>query len=433
MRIIINKYNARKNFLVMLFLYFIFPFYIHPVGGIMRLLLYALCVSWLLIFVKQLYFQYRTLKHRFYIQFSILFIILLLLWSTIVPIVYDTWDWSYASFWVTICISIFRYLSIYIITCQMLKEKISYNQYMLLFIRAVSIYVITTLVFIIIPPLREFWSAIIVQSDHNERLTSAIEYVSRYGLQGFSGFMHTCMCNIGVAFSLFLIDGRIKHRQSIVDLLIYVMIMMVGSMCYGRVGLLGGILLISGYVCYRVLIRAHIKLLLAIIGSLIILSYGIYYIVQMSPEAEYWFNWAFEPFVNYFDGNDFSTSSSNHLKTMYFMPSFKTILFGDGLYMDPITKTYYMQTDVGLIRPVLFWGIIPTTLAYIIGVVTILGICPRSKSNNITSCCDNLCLLRIMLFCLMFFYELKGEAFHYIIMVIFPLLFIHNNTNRESI
>lgn len=432
MRIIINKYNIRKKFLPVLFLYFIFPFYIHPIGSIMRLLFYACSISIPLVLINQLYIQYRTIKNQLYIQVSIILIMLLLLWAMVIPMLHNTWDFSYTSFWTTICISIFRYLSIYIIICQILRVNINYSQYMLLFIRAVSIYVLTTLVFIGIPPLREIWDSIIVQTDHSERLASALEYVSRYGLQGFSGFMHTCMCNIGVVFSLFLMDNRIRRKQAITDLLIYVMIMMVGSMCYGRVGLLGGILLICGYVCYRVLIRAHVKLLITIILGISILSCGIYYIIQVSPEAEYWFNWAFEPFVNYFEGNDFSSSSSNHLKTMYFMPSFKTFLFGDGLYTDPVTNLYYMQTDVGFIRPILFWGIFPTLISYIIGIVTIMGICPiceyKKPCNN-----SSVTILRIMLCCLMFFYEIKGEAFHYIIMVIYPLLFINNHVHNKYI
>lgn len=432
MRFVINKYKIRTIFLIVLFLYFIFPFYLHPVGSIMRLLLYAISVSVPFVFINQLYTQYRRSRYQLYIQLSITLMIVLLLWSIIVPITHNTWDFSYASFWITVCISMFRYLSIYLIICRVLKTNIGYRQYMLFFIRAVAIYVLTSLLFIGVPPLRAAWNSIVIQTTHSEQLASALVYVSRYGLQGFSGFMHTCMCNIGVVFSLFLIDCRIRYRQPIGELLIYVMIMMIGSMCYGRVGLLGGILLIIGYVCYRVFIRVNIKLLMTIVMCLGVLSYGVYYIIQLSPEAEYWFNWAFEPFVNYLEGNEFSSSSSNHLKTMYFMPEFQTFLFGDGLYEDPITHLYYMQTDVGFIRPILFWGIIPTILAYIVGLATIWGICPNSRQGNFR-CYDNIGILRVMLCCLMFFYEIKGEAFHYIIMVIFPLLFINRNVINNRI
>jgi hypothetical protein len=67
--------------------------------------------------------------------------------------------------------------------------------------------------------------------------------------------------------------------------------------------------------------------------------------------------WAFEMFQNN-SGGMFETRSSNELKTMYFMPSFWTAVFGDGFYVNPKDPTaYYMNTDAGYMRHLLFYGV----------------------------------------------------------------------------
>lgn len=68
--------------------------------------------------------------------------------------------------------------------------------------------------------------------------------------------------------------------------------------------------------------------------------------------------WAFEMFMND-SGGKIETASSNELKGMYFMPSIKTAIIGDGLYVNPYDNTrYYMDTDAGYMRHILFYGLI---------------------------------------------------------------------------
>ena len=66
--------------------------------------------------------------------------------------------------------------------------------------------------------------------------------------------------------------------------------------------------------------------------------------------------WAVEMFQND-NGAVLETRSSNELKTMYFVPSVKTILLGDGYYQNPVDKNrYYMDTDAGYMRHLFFYG-----------------------------------------------------------------------------
>jgi hypothetical protein len=67
--------------------------------------------------------------------------------------------------------------------------------------------------------------------------------------------------------------------------------------------------------------------------------------------------WAFEMFQSD-TGAQFETASSNELKEMYFTPSLKTFLIGDGHYINPYDNDrYYMDTDAGYMRHILFYGL----------------------------------------------------------------------------
>ncbi len=65
---------------------------------------------------------------------------------------------------------------------------------------------------------------------------------------------------------------------------------------------------------------------------------------------------AFEFIYNYQSTGKVSTESTEHLKTMYFIPEVKTIIFGDGAYTNA-DGSYYMKTDSGYMRQILLFGL----------------------------------------------------------------------------
>ena len=79
--------------------------------------------------------------------------------------------------------------------------------------------------------------------------------------------------------------------------------------------------------------------------------------------------WAIEVFKND-NGVVFETKSTNELKTQYFVPAANTFLFGDGYYINPSDPNfYYMDTDGGYMRHILFYGIVGTGLMVVIYLV----------------------------------------------------------------
>src|SRR5690606_35287696 len=65
---------------------------------------------------------------------------------------------------------------------------------------------------------------------------------------------------------------------------------------------------------------------------------------------------AFELYYNYNETGSFSTSSTDALKEMYFPVRYETFLFGDAMFVD-INGSYYMHTDAGYMRYLLFYGV----------------------------------------------------------------------------
>ena len=144
------------------------------------------------------------------------------------------------------------------------------------------------------------------------------------------------------------------------------------------------------------------------VTSLLVLFIGLTIFKEVNTAIEGWYNWAMDPIIDLFSTGKIQTSSTDSLLGMYFLPEWKTILFGDGFYMDPITGSYYMAVDVGFLRPMLFYGIFLTLIAYSIPVLLFFSLFILDKRNWILSA---------LLILTMFVFELKGEVYMAIIPV----------------
>ena len=110
---------------------------------------------------------------------------------------------------------------------------------------------------------------------------------------------------------------------------------------------------------------------------------------------------------------------------MYFTPNGKTLLLGDGYYTDA-DGLYYMGTDVGLFRAVLFGGIGFQMLRY-----TLLGRLLFEYKRCLPVHLHRLLLLLPILFII---YEMKGESICPIISILFgvALLITYQKERKKS-
>lgn len=110
------------------------------------------------------------------------------------------------------------------------------------------------------------------------------------------------------------------------------------------------------------------KLFLEFLTVLLAAVVIVVYFYNRIPEIERLIQFGFEGFFNLFETGDFSTSSTERLKTMYVFPeSLHTWIIGDGYFSNPYLDPYYvgeliggfyMGTDVGYLRFVFYFGMI---------------------------------------------------------------------------
>src|SRR5690606_31294028 len=74
--------------------------------------------------------------------------------------------------------------------------------------------------------------------------------------------------------------------------------------------------------------------------------------------------YALEMIYNFLQSGKLSTVSTDKLSKMYFSVPYDTLLFGDGHWNDPDGVGYYMQTDAGYMRHVLYFGLFPSMILY---------------------------------------------------------------------
>lgn len=115
------------------------------------------------------------------------------------------------------------------------------------------------------------------------------------------------------------------------------------------------------------------------------------------------YNFAFELFNNYEEGNGFRSTSTDVLFEMYNIDiSAKTIIFGDGKYSSD-DGNYYKKTDVGYYRKILYFGVIGLILSILLQYF-LFG----NKKNKIETW---------ILLALLLILELKGEIIGLNIMI----------------
>ena len=81
------------------------------------------------------------------------------------------------------------------------------------------------------------------------------------------------------------------------------------------------------------------------------------------PLSSFVKGWSFELINNFMEAGEIRTDSTDVMLGMYFVPSLQSLLYGDGLMANP-DGSYYMHTDIGYLRHVLFFGVVPALFLY---------------------------------------------------------------------
>ncbi|MGO1759653.1 MAG: O-antigen polymerase [Mammaliicoccus vitulinus] len=169
-------------------------------------------------------------------------------------------------------------------------------------------------------------------------------------------------------------------------------------------------------------ILTNIKIILISIPSLFIIYY-LFSLIFDTYQFDKVFNYTFEIFVNYFDGDGLTSNSTTGLKKMYVLPSNTvTWLFGDGR-MQSLSGGYYMGTDVGYLRLIYYFGF-PATIYFIYLLFKYYKI--QCKATNIRA----LNFFFLVIFFWIFILNFKGLAFHTYYYILFILFMVLSDNNK---
>ena len=230
-------------------------------------------------------------------------------------------------------------------------------------------------------------SLIMVASFLNENINSFLDYFrsstlvdfidQREWYQGIRGLGIAGSNFFGLAIGFGILYILIVHyyselpiKSSVVRVSCLIIIVVMGTTA-GRISLVG-----LGIAAVYALLRwlepnrkkkRKVKLKRFNVKSLLISFFALIVILISSPSlinlassnatVSKLLDWALEFYYKFQATGQASTSSTSVLKTMYFNVKNSTLLFGDGRYTNQ-DNTYYMHTDAGYMRNILFFGLI---------------------------------------------------------------------------
>lgn len=397
----------KEFFLSLTYMIVINPVKLKFFGSYQMIFFYAFLIFYILLNNADFIMLFKNmLSAKKYVKKMIIVFFVTVIMSIIMPILHSTYDFSFFSHVIgeemTYTIKVL-FLLLLTKRCLIKKHNLACS-FMHFFSGGMCFYVGFTIFFLLFPSLKATWVSLIIDSEKNQVLSLYRTYITRYGISGFSGFKVTYYCTIAVIFVLFCLTERslpFKKKK----LYFRLFILLIGNMFYGRSGLVCSAVCILLAMSYHLFIQKRVQLLFSIFLFILIVVFAIAFLRKNNSMFETWYNWFFEALGNFFETGKLSTGSTDALFGMYFLPSLKTMIVGDGFYTNPYGKGYYMGTDVGIMRQILFYGVGGLICAYMVPIYGMIGIkkmgVPRSYQ-----------LLSLLLCLQMIMFELKGEVAH---------------------
>ena len=406
----------RINFLVLL----IFAIFVNPIiiGGheiICYLLVYGIPCLYILLnigIIKKMFFRIPI-----FVLLIISWIILCLGLSVFFPILHNTYDFSYVDTVLAIIRKVIIYLFLYFVVYNNIDENPT-EGFMIYYSYATALYVIGSIIFAIFPTIRTFWGEFLSLDTATNHLFTSYGYTVRFGWSGFSGFRSTIDCSLCVVFLTYLFGSKdSKYRLNTIEYLILTLMCFLGNMFYGRTGVIVSLIcIVVGLFVYK---KISLKFIFGTSLGIAFL-FGIINVLKDKIVAiNEWYIWLSTPFRNLFLTGSFNNYSADHLlNDMIFFPDIKTFMLGDGRYTDLSGMGYYMGTDSGFMRQILFWGIVITSIMYLMWLATIFA---SKRSNG----------LKLMLLILCIVFEIKGETY-YQLMPLFLLFYCFDYLGKNE-
>lgn len=331
---------------------------------------------------------------------SIVLLVILSCLSILIPVAYGTYDFTYFSDAIMTMLKILiRMLFILLVIIKNIPHA-SKETFMKYFIFSCCLYICGTILMLIVPGIKDIFLGLVKESEYSKTLALETRYSTRYGWGGFSGFEYTFKCVLAIIFNDYLINKAIKDKKMWMMLGVSAFLL-IGTLFYGRVGFLFGIIVVA-FLFIKMLIKRP-RILVVVVLLCGVAGVSLMVLASVNQSVQVWFNWAFDLFITFIETGKLQTDSSNVLfEQMLFVPEIKTILFGDGMYTSS-AGSYYMTTDAGIMRSLLFGGIVFATVRYLsLYIVLIINILRKQYIKA-----EKQLFFWTLLLCIIF--EIKGE------------------------
>ncbi len=404
-----------KQRVLFIFLFFVlFRFYFKGNVATQKMAFFSFLVGYFFMNLNIVSGAFNKLPKRVKtpILFFLLFYFIYFLIVFITPVLHQTYDFGYYARFFYFTILILAGVDVFIFINKNIKVENSYKVYVNAFIRVTVFYIFFSYLFLIFPFIKNIWLSLIYQEISHEELTQVGLYVTRWGISGFSGYAFTIICT----FALILQIMKINETKINLKEFFILLVLFSGNVLYGRIGIVASVFSLIAWILYSTVISGKIRVFIYFVFMLMFVMSILIYWYLTSPELASTLSWAITPFINFITTGEMNNYSANHLMyDMYFMPSSLTFLFGDGRYM--ADGSYYMHTDAGFMRLMLYSGVISQMFLYG-GILFLL----YAVYKNYSQVNKKMAFLIAMLFWGVFLvFEFKGEMFFQLISVIFPL------------
>lgn len=409
---------------LMAFVYF--PIRIKGFTFLTYIVVYVIPIMYLVFNIRWL----RSILNRIRysrIGYTVIILCVLLLVSVIYPVVHGTFDFSYIFLY-------WRYFFLILLKSVFLaavyEKNISKTDtvgYVECFLYALCLYVVFTAITLLVPPLRNWLVSHLYMTP--KEYTDSLDpvYVTRFGWSGFAGFGMTIYCSIGVILACGMVLRSLGINKQI-KYLCLMGVLLIGNMFYGRSGMLVSLFCIF-FTFLKLYIKKAKKAILIIIASACTIVGMIVVLKDHNPQIQTWYRWCFSLMVSFLETGKATDGSLRTLTSqMYWLPSIKTILFGDGYYT--MNGRYYMHTDSGIMRPILYYGL-PFYLLGICGVLNCYSCLKHEFVKRHFLSSKDAAFFVMLLFFSTCLFEFKGEAYYLFICVLLPIILIDTPHNAN--
>lgn len=360
----------------------------------------------LLTFGDKKFVKYIGLRSKVNIYYYLYLGICIFL-ALIPPIINQTNDFSYITLLMGIVLNTLRGILLIYVLYKQDKNNLLENfiEYLL---NACCVCVLFTILFIIFPDFKDFWCNEILANPYTSNYSY---YEFRYSISGFAAFSMASIFSFASVLSGYMLAKDEKVNQwHIVKFIVAV----VGCFFYGRIAIIGVLLGIFLFIRQKSYGMKTVKILFCLTIFIVILLFLLNYLASVNDQFFYWRKWAFSLISDLIFEGEISDYSAERLLEMYWLPEIKTLLLGDGYYTDPLSGRYYMSTDSGIMRVVLYAGFGGLVLFW--GLLLFLFrhsyLMTREKIER------QLLIYSIVLWGIL---ELKGESYQRMLMFIYPI------------